>query len=121
VNDSPARQASAAAAGQAAEQAALDYLIRQGLKPVQRNFHCRFGEIDLIMQSGATLVFVEVRKRTSSRYGGAAASITASKQARLIKAAQVYLQQYAHPPACRFDALAFEGEKIIWLQNVIES
>src|SRR5690606_12381218 len=106
--------------GQVAEQAALDYLLQHGLTLVQRNFRCRHGEIDLIMQSGTTLVFVEVRKRTSAHYGGAVASITASKQARLIRTAQVYLQHYSQPPACRFDALAFEGEKIIWLQNVIE-
>ncbi len=117
----PARKDFALATGQAAEQAALDYLVQQGLTLVQRNFRCRHGEIDLIMQHHAALVFVEVRKRASARYGGAAASITASKQARLITAAQIYLQQYRHPPACRFDAVAIEKEKIIWLQNVIDS
>ncbi len=121
MNLAPARKSSAIASGQAAEQAALDYLIQQGLALAQRNFRCRHGEIDLIMRHQSVLVFVEVRKRTSALYGGAAASITASKQARLITAAQIYLQQYPHPPACRFDAVAIEKEKIIWLQNVIDS
>ena len=79
--------------------------MNHGLRLVERNFRCKGGEIDLIMQDGSTLVFVEVRKRADQRHGGAAASVTPAKQARLILAAQLYLQRYLqlHPvtPACR--------------------
>lgn len=107
--------------GQAAEDAALDYLQKQGLTLLQRNFRCKGGEIDLILQHQDTLVFVEVRKRADARFGGAAASITASKQARLILAAQVFLQRYRVPPACRFDVIAFDGAHLSWLKNAIEA
>ena len=107
--------------GQAAEDAALAYLQQQGLKLLQRNFRCKGGEIDLIMQQQDILVFVEVRKRADTRFGGAAASITASKQARLILAAQVFLQKYRVPPSCRFDVVAFDGERLSWIKNAIEA
>ena len=62
-------------AGAQAEQTAAQFLQRQGLRLVQTNFHCCFGEIDLILQEGATLVFAEVRLRSRSDFGGAAASM----------------------------------------------
>lgn len=106
--------------GDAGENAALAYLQGQGLTLVERNFRCKGGEIDLIMRERQTLVFVEVRKRADARYGGAAASVTHRKQARLILAAQVFLQRHAQQPACRFDVIAIDGDKLDWLQNVIE-
>ena len=66
-------------AGFNAEQVALEFLLAKGLKLLAQNYHCRFGEIDLIMQDGAYLVFVEVRKRTNTRFGSAAESITPQK------------------------------------------
>jgi len=107
--------------GQAAEAQALAYLQERGLNLVERNFRCKTGEIDLIMRDQATLVFVEVRKRQSSRYGGALASVTFAKQARLVSAAQFYLQRYNAMPPCRFDVIAMEGDSMHWLQNVIEA
>lgn len=107
--------------GQAGEDAALAYLTAQGLTLLQRNFRCRGGEIDLVMQDGAALVFVEVRRRANLRHGGAAASVTRSKQARLIIAAQVYLQRYRMPPACRFDVIAIDGAQLDWLRNAIDA
>lgn len=107
--------------GEAAEDAALAYLQAQGLGLLQRNFRCKGGEIDLILQQQDTLVFVEVRKRADSRYGGAAASVTTRKQARLILAAQVFLQRYRVPPACRFDVIAFDGNHLSWIKNAIET
>jgi len=107
--------------GEGAEQAALDFLLAAGLTLVARNWRCRRGEIDLILRQGATLVFVEVRQRSSHAFGGAAASIGAAKQARLIAAAQTYLQTLPTVPACRFDAVCFEGERIDWLKNCLEA
>jgi putative endonuclease len=107
--------------GDAGENAALAYLVQQGLRLVERNFRRKGGEIDLIMQEGTALVFVEVRQRTHNRYGGAAASVTASKQRRLVVAAQLYLQRYRMPPACRFDLIAIDGAVLTWLKNVIDA
>lgn len=107
--------------GDAGEEQALHFLQEQGLKLVERNFRCKGGEIDLVMQDGRSLVFVEVRKRASAGYGGAAASVTARKQARLVIAAQTFLQRYTMPPACRFDVIAIDGAAMEWLKNAIEA
>ncbi|MBP0598234.1 YraN family protein [Herbaspirillum sp. LeCh32-8] len=107
--------------GDAAEDAALAHLRRHGLELVDRNFRCKGGEIDLVMRDGASLVFVEVRARASGSHGGAAASVTPAKQRRLIVAAHSFLQRYASPPACRFDVIGFDGERMDWLRNAIEA
>jgi putative endonuclease len=111
------------ASGQMAEERALAYLQQRGLKLIARNFRCKGGEIDLIMAEPASnlLVFVEVRQRSSRRYGGAAASVTHGKQAKLIIAAQVFLQRYADLPACRFDVIAIEDDAIEWIKQAFEA
>ncbi len=106
--------------GRLGEDRALAHLLQHGLVLVERNFLCKAGEIDLIMQHGAHLVFVEVRRRAGSRYGGAAASVTPAKQRRLIHAAQFYLLRYPSLPPCRFDLVAIDGEKLSWIQNTLE-
>lgn len=112
-------------AGQQFEDLACDYLKRQGLKLKKRNVAFSTGEIDLIMEDQNTLVFVEVRFRKQSEYGGAAASVDWIKQNKLIKTAQLYLQQqYGNtPPRCRFDVVAIQGSKkqfdINWIKNAI--
>jgi len=110
------------AVGDAAEAHALAYLQRQGLTLVQRNYRvargprARGGEIDLILRDrGGTLIFCEVRARTSSAQGGAGASVTAAKQRALVFAAQHYLQSLARLPDCRFDVVAIDGDRIEWL------
>ena len=109
--------------GQMAEDRALAYLQQRGLKLIERNFRCKGGEIDLILAEPASnlLVFVEVRQRSSQRYGGAAASVTRGKQAKLIIAAQVFLQRYADLPACRFDVIAIEDDAIEWIRQAFEA
>jgi len=104
---SPAQQA-----GDRAERRALDYLLAAGLRPVARNFACRTGEIDLIMREGKVLVFVEVRARSASRYGDAAATVGLAKQLRLARAARHFLHtRWRGPmPPCRFDVLAFDAD-----------
>jgi len=108
-------------AGQDGEDQALAHLQKNGLALCERNFRCKGGEIDLIMREQGALVFVEVRKREQSRHGGAAASITAAKQRRLIIAAQVYLKRFKMPPPCRFDVIAIDGGNLTWLKNAIEA
>lgn len=93
--------------GSQLETVALRYLTEQGLQVLHRNFQCRLGEIDLIMQERDTLVFVEVRYRRSARYGCAAETVDWRKQRKLIRTAQVYLCMHCrnHNPPCRFDIL----------------
>lgn len=109
--------------GAAAEDLAASFLTRQGLRVVERNYRVRGGEIDLICQEGATLVFVEVRLRSNQRYGGAAASITASKQQRLILAARHYLQTHGERD-CRFDCVllsALEEGALEWVRDAFQT
>ncbi len=104
--------------GDAAEARALRYLQDQGLRLVQRNYRTPGrggGEIDLILQdSDATLVFVEVRQRRQSQFGGAAGSVTAVKQQRIVFAARHFLLRWAKLPPCRFDVVLLEGDALHW-------
>jgi putative endonuclease len=106
-------------AGAAAEDAAARFLAGKGLRLVERNYRCRFGEIDLILRDGQTLVFVEVRYRRSRHFGGAAESITAAKRGKLLRAAGHYMASRGRTPECRFDAVLLDGEggDIEWLVN----
>ncbi len=108
-------------AGKEAENHAASFLQSQGLRLVARNYRCRMGEIDLIMEHGSTLVFVEVRMRRSENFGGAAASITGHKQRKLIHAAQHFLQQQTKQPSCRFDAVLMNGNKIEWIKDAFSA
>ena len=109
----------AAEAGRHAEDRAPAYLQQQGLQLIERNARNRRGEIDLVMRDGDTLVFVEVRQRASARFGGAAASIDATKQARLWRSAQHFLGRYPVPPPCRFDAVCMHGTAMTWLRHIL--
>lgn len=111
-------------AGAQAELTAAQYLQRQGLRLLSSNYRCRFGEIDLILKDRDTLVFVEVRLRSRSEFGDAAASIDIRKQHKLILAAQHYLSRVSPLPPCRFDALLLssaEGDHgIEWVKGAFE-
>ena len=111
--------------GDAAEDRALRHLQAQGLELVQRNYRTPGrggGEIDLIMRdTDHTLVFVEVRKRRSSQHGGALASVTFTKQRRIVFAAQQYLLKLRQMPTCRFDVVAKEGEDLQWIKAAFEA
>lgn len=111
--------------GDAGEQRAEAFLKNQGLKPVQRNWHCRHGEIDLVMRDGDTLVFVEVRLRTPMGFADGAESVDFHKQRRLIQAASMYLVRHparAEQP-CRFDVVGLEGRdgELSWIRNAFEA
>ena len=110
------------ARGAATEQLACNYLQANGLHLLQRNYRLRGGEIDLIMQDGAIVVFVEVRYRRTTSYGGATASIDSRKQQRLLRTAAHYLQYYAPAAQARFDIIAVEGSSnhIQWIKNAFD-
>lgn len=104
--------------GQQAEQRACDYLQAHGLTLICRNFNCKYGEIDLIMQHHDMLVFVEVRYRRHVSFGGASASVTVQKQRKIIRAAQYFLlthPQFAHYGA-RFDVIAIDNSLLAPVQ-----
>lgn len=104
--------------GESAEALALGWLTRQGLQPVARNYRCKAGEIDLIMQDGEQLVFVEVRYRGHKGFGSAVESVNPAKQRRLQRAAECYLQGLRTLPPCRFDIIGIDGDqRIEWIRN----
>ena len=105
--------------GKSKERLAKRHLTEQGLTFVEQNFYCRYGEIDLIFLDAKRdfLVFVEVRYRKNNAFGGAAASITAQKQAKVKKSALFYLTQRRINPQFRFDVVAITGQDINWIQS----
>ncbi|HZZ09245.1 MAG TPA: YraN family protein [Paraburkholderia sp.] len=112
--------------GAAFEARAMEFLQRQRLRFVARNVACRGGEIDLIMRDrDGALVFVEVRARAQRRYGGAAASIGWQKRQRIVRAARHYLairgRQSREEPACRFDVIAFDAGRLVWLRDAFRA
>ncbi|KAF1018204.1 MAG: hypothetical protein GAK30_03787 [Paracidovorax wautersii] len=115
------------ARGERAEQLACDYLTARGLRLLHTNFRTPGrggGEIDLIMvDTDGTLVFVEVRQRKRATQGGAAASIGATKQRRIVFAARHYLLRLPSPPLCRFDAVLLDGDPpaITWLRAAFDA
>lgn len=110
--------------GAAEEDLALRHLQDRGLRLVARNWRCRGGELDLVLQEGDTLVIAEVRKRGHALFGSAAESVDARKRARLVHAAQLFLAahaQYAQAPV-RFDVLALDrGNRIDWIRAAFDA
>lgn len=102
--------------GAAAEAAALRFLEARGFVAVARNWRCRHGEIDLVVRQERLLVFAEVRLRNRDDYGGAAGSVTAAKQRKIIATAQAFLQHHPDFLACdcRFDVLALQAGPEAW-------
>ncbi len=113
--------------GNLIEDKAQKHLAQQGLKPVDKNYLCRSGEIDLIMIDNNTLVFVEVRYRKNSKFGSAAESVNWQKQQKLIKTAQHFIQsqkKWQNLP-CRFDVVACQNDNtealdFDWIKNAFE-
>ncbi len=107
-----------------AEQHAFDFLKRQRLVPVCRNFLCRLGEIDLIMLDGACLVFIEVRYRASNRVASARQTVDIHKQRKLIRTAALFIakrSRFAHSTV-RFDVIAIDaderdGQTLEWIKD----
>lgn len=114
--------------GAEAEARALDALRTAGLTLVERNWHCRYGELDLIMRDGEELVFVEVRSRRrpiGSPFANAAESIGPRKQQRLLRTAACYLGTLRTAPRCRFDVVTLESKsdgtiRQEWIQDAFE-
>jgi putative endonuclease len=114
--------------GRQAEALACEFLLSRGLELVERNYRRRLGELDLVLRDAGTLVIVEVRTRTRTDYGGAAASIDGWKRRRIVRAAQQLLQkrrELANLPS-RFDVvivheLASGKPRIEWIRHAFEA
>lgn len=109
--------------GDEAEDRALRHLERAGLRLLARNDASVLGEIDLVMVDGDEWVFVEVRRRASSAFGGAAASITPAKRRRIrLQAQHVLRRRFGDRPwpSCRFDVCAIDGDHIEWLPGAFQ-
>lgn len=110
--------------GTLGEDTACCYLQAQGLILLTRNYRCRLGELDLIMRDGASVVFVEVRSRTSTRFAHPAETVTRPKQRRLIRAAAHYLQKSRLDAPCRFDvvAITYGGDEPVveWIRDAFQ-
>lgn len=124
LNPSPAARRKAGAYW---ERMAEAFLSARGLRTLQRNFSCRLGEIDLVMEDRDTVVFVEVKYRNSSTHGSGADAVTVHKQHRISLTAAFYL---ALNPAraeqfCRFDVVSIDPDKdeqdINWIRNAFYS
>lgn len=110
--------------GELYEQTAADFLISRGFDLIEKNFTCRGGELDLIMQDRQTLVFIEVKYRQDNQHGHAAEMVTPSKMKKLIKTAQYWMMMKGYSPYTtdfRFDVVAIHnhGADINWYQNAI--
>ncbi|MBL4681239.1 MAG: YraN family protein [Pseudomonadales bacterium] len=103
--------------GNAAEQQAQIYLQKKGLTLIKKNYTCRVGEIDLIMEDDNCLIFIEVRLRTNPLYGTGADTVTIAKQKKIIKTAQLFLLSYdIGNRDCRFDVISIDKD-IDWIQH----
>jgi putative endonuclease len=104
--------------GKVKEDLALKYLKNKGLRLIEANFNCRYGELDLIMSESEVLVFVEVKYRGSKSFGGALNAVSNTKQRKLTRTALYYMQQKELcDHQARFDVLAIDGDDIQWIQN----
>lgn len=110
--------------GSSTEALAAQYLISQGLTLIDKNIHCRQGEIDIIMKEGDTYVFVEVKYRKNNNFGGAIAAIPYSKQQKIKHCITFYLHKVGlneYNTPCRCDVIALTGDihqpEINWLKN----
>ena len=111
-------------AGQSAESGARRLLERAGLRFVAANIRYKVGEIDLVMNDGEALVFVEVRARSSQVFGGAAGSVDHRKRLRLQRAANRFLLDNFGQrawPSCRFDVIAFEAGTPNWIKGAFDA
>ena len=109
--------------GSHAEDRALLFLQARGLKLLARNWRCKLGELDLIMQDGDTLAVVEVRSRARSDWGTAAETVDARKQARLVRATQLWLArrpELAEQPL-RFDVVTLDGGELEWRREAFDA
>ena len=102
------------------EDIAVKYLKKKGYEIIERNFHTRYGEIDIIARNDGVLIFVEVKRRSSESFGTASAAVTSTKQKKIIKSAEYYCMMEKIQPLCRFDVIAIDGEELTHIENAFQ-
>lgn len=107
--------------GKAAEAEAEGCLAAKGYRILERGWRTPFGEVDLIAQDGETLVFVEVKARSSSSFGPAESAVDRRKQRRIVKAALAYLQRRREEHPVRFDVVAIQGGEVRHIQGAFST
>ncbi len=111
--------------GIAAEVRAASLLEQAGFTILERNYRCRAGELDIVARRERMLVIAEVRLRTGAAFGGAGASITAAKRARIVRAARYLLrcQPALATLAVRFDVLLLSAPDgpIEWIESAFDA
>jgi len=107
--------------GKKAEELAAEHLEGKGMTVLERNFRAKVGEIDLVVKDGEEVVFVEVRCRASRAFGGAAASVDATKRRKLIRTAALWIQARGWEGSCRFDVVAVEGGELEHIPAAFEA
>lgn len=104
--------------GRQGEEQALAYLLGKGYGLLCRNYHARVGEIDLVMQQGERIVFVEVKRRAGQRMGSGLEAVTLRKQQNLCQAALLFLQEHGlHLRPARFDVISIGPEGLTHIEN----
>ena len=109
--------------GRWGEQAAADHLEKQGYQILARNVRTAHGEVDVIARQQNVLVFVEVKTRSSNRYGYPEYSVSPKKRMHLLSSAEKYILEHPEFQTWRVDVIAVEGEsgdaKIVHFENVV--
>lgn len=110
------------AIGNTREEEALRFLLKKGYTILERNFHGRWGEIDIIAQDGAYIVFVEVKYRRSNDHGFPYEAVMRRKQQRIIKTAIEYIKQRSLAGTdMRFDVISICPDSIEHIPSAFES
>lgn len=113
--------------GQWGEERAAQMLAEKGFEILERNFHSRWGEIDIIAEDGEYLIFAEVKTRCSARFGTPAEAVTLSKQKKITQTAEVWLMEHPTEKQPRFDVIEVYAsgmccaEHIVHLTNAFEA
>jgi putative endonuclease len=109
--------------GQLREKQACDFLQKNGLKLITKNFRYLNGEIDLIMQKKDEIIFIEVRSKASKEYGLPYESVTPTKQRKIVKTAMFFLQKknWLNKVNCRFDIISIYQNQLEWFENAFSS
>ena len=115
------KRVSAYAKGRMGEDRACEYLSARGMEPLQRRYHSPYGEIDLVMRDGETLVFVEVKTRETGEKGAGLLAITPAKQKRLAQTALFYMAEFTPDCPIRFDAVEITPGGVVHISNAFEA
>ena len=99
------------------EDAVCEYLKKQGVVILQRNFRCRLGEIDIIARDGDCIVFAEVKYRKNNVCGDALSAVGYTKQKKICRCAQVYCMYHPQITSIRYDVIGITDTRIEWIKD----